>query len=299
MINGVHLAAFYKNGYGISRRSDIIEKGSYMVKKGLSLILVLSLGLAFLWMAAPVGASSQNPQVFYFTPTPDANGRMIYFVQAGDTCISISLLTGVPLDDLRLLNDLSGEECLVFEGQELLLGIASEPTATPGPSPTPTSMLPTPTPFAGNAQVCVFLYEDINGNAMADVIENPLAGGAVSVTNREGSYSETQDTDDSGEPVCFDEVPKGDYNISVAVPDGFNPTTIVNYPLSVEAGDQALLNFGAQKKLEGQVEDPTGDDPVRNASPLLGILGGVLVLAGILLGIYARFITRSNNPLLR
>jgi hypothetical protein len=270
-----------------------------MVKKCIPLILVLTLGFGFLWATAPVGASSQNPQVFYFTPTPDANGRMIYFVQAGDTCISISLLTGVALDDLRLLNDLSGEECLVYEGQELLLGIATEPTATPGPSPTPTSMLPSPTPFAGNAQVCVFLYEDINGNALADVIEGSLAGGAVSVTNREGSYSETQDTINSIEPVCFDEVPKGDYNISVAVPDGYNPTTIVNYPLSVEAGDQALLNFGAQKKLEGQVEEPAGGEPVRNASPLLGILGGGMILAGILLALYARFIARSSNPLLR
>lgn len=270
-----------------------------MVKKGISLSLALFLGLTLLLIAGPVGASTEDPQVFYFTPTPDADGRIMYFVKAGDTCISISLLTGVPLDDLRLLNDLTGEECLVYEGQQLLLGIASEPSATPGPSPTPTSMLPSPTPFAGNAEVCVYLYEDINGNAMADVIEGPLGGGAVSVTNREGSFSETMNTDSSGDPVCFAEVPKGEYNISVAVPEGYNPTTVVNYPLSIEAGDQALLNFGAQKKLEGQVEDPAAEDPGRSASPLLGILGGGLILGGILLGFYVRFIGRSNNPLLR
>jgi len=32
----------------------------------------------------------------------------------------------------------------------------------------------------------------------------------------------------------------------VAVPEGYNPTTVMNYALTVNAGDQALLDFGAQ-----------------------------------------------------
>ena len=94
---------------------------------------------------APVGADQGALQVFYYTPTADSNGRIIYIVKSGDTCISISLLTGLSMDELRLLNDLTDEECSLYEGQELLLGIAESPTETAGPSPTPESLLPTPT----------------------------------------------------------------------------------------------------------------------------------------------------------
>ena len=39
---------------------------------------------------------------------------------------------------------------------------------------------------------------------------------------------------------------EGDYNVSVAIPEGYNPTTSLNAPITLVAGDITYLNFGAQ-----------------------------------------------------
>jgi hypothetical protein len=72
--------------------------------------------------------------------------------------------------------------------------------------------------------------------------------------------------------------------VSVAVPEGLNPTTDLNYPLTLRGGDQSTLDFGAQASSTGQ--QPGGDAAPAPTSPILGLLGGVLVLGGIGLGVY-------------
>jgi hypothetical protein len=263
-----------------------------MIKKYFLPLGTISAFLVLMMAAViPVTANPQQPQAYYNTPTASADGRIIYIVKPGDTCTSISLLTGVSLDDLRLLNDLTGNECLLIEGQELLLGIAQETAATPETEETPTPLLLIPTPFGGIAEVCIFLFLDENGNALAEEGEIPLAGGAVSITDRSGEFSQTGDTTDNLEPLCFTDVPEGDYNISVAIPEGYNATTIVNYPLTVEAGDRAVLDFGAQPKAETQVQA----EDIENNSSILAILGGVFILAGIGFGIYVRMLSRRQQ----
>ena len=245
-------------------------------KKFIFIFTFIIAGILLVWTILPVAASPQ-PQAYYLTPTPGADGRIIYTVKAGDTCISVTLLNNISLDQLRKLNNITGAECPLIVGQKLVLGIVENPTATPGPSPTPKPLLPTPTPFNGNADVCILLYEDVNGNGTTETNESPLAGGAVSLTDRAGKVSLTGSTTGGPDPLCFPKVPEGDYNISVAVPQGYNATTNTNYPLKVIAGDQIVLDFGAQLSAKAA---PT---PVSEGgrSPLLGILGGLLILGGI------------------
>ena len=244
----------------------------------LSIGLLLTSGLLFL-LVLPAAANPQS-QAYYQTPTPGPDGRILYIVKPGDSCLSISLLTGMDVTQLRLLNNLD-EECFLTEGQQLLLGVIEEEQPTAGPSPTPTQPLPTPTPFNGNGEICVYLFDDINGNAMAEESETGIIGGAISITDREGQISKTQNTE-SNEPACFVDLPEGEYNISVAPPEGYNPTTTMNYPLTLNAGDYSIVDFGAQ--ISSQAEAPAEEDG--NRSPILGILGGVLLLAGVGLGIY-------------
>lgn len=250
-------------------------------KTFLPLGLLLVFGLLLL-MAIPAAANPQA-QAFYQTPTPGPDGRIIYTVKAGDSCLSISLLTGMDITQLRLLNNLD-EECFLSEGQELLLGVIEEVEPTAGPSPTPTQSPPTPTPFSGNGEICVYLFNDVNGNAMAEESETGIKGGAISLTDRQGQISRTKNTESIDEPVCFEDLPEGEYNISVAPPEGYNPTTTMNYPLVLNAGDYSIVDFGAQISSAGEA-------PVEEAggrSPILGILGAVLLLAGVGLGIYFR-----------
>ncbi len=257
---------------------------------GILLLIIMLFGLTL-----PAQASPAPQIVQYATPTPGPDGRIIYIVQEGDTCISISLKTGVPIDVLRGQNPTLDENCVVIPGQELLLGLGGPAAATPtaGPSPTPTPILPTPTPFAGTTELCVMLFNDINGDALRQEGELGIAGGAVSVTNVNGNYSKTQNTvseidPDTLEPVrtCFLDLTEGEYNISMAIPDHYNPTMTLAYKLKVQAGDRASVDFGAQASATGGGGSAeTGDESGR--SPLMGILGAVFLLGGGALGWYA------------
>jgi hypothetical protein len=201
-------------------------------------------------------------------------------VGAGESCLSISLKTGVSIEQLRALNNTLDENCTLMEGQELLLAVV-EATPLP-PQTTPTPEGPTPTPFNGNGSICVFLYNDINGNALAEENEAAIPGGEVSLTDRQGEISLVETTLFGLEPLCFEDIPEGEYNVSVAAPDGYNPTTLMNYALALKAGESSILDFGAQQSSSAA---PT---PVSEGgrSPLLGILGGILVLIGIGMGVY-------------
>lgn len=256
-----------------------------MMQKYWALMIPLLLVGAGLFLARPVAADALS-QVVYQTPTALPDGRVVYVVQEGDTCLRIQLLTGVTIEQLRTLNRLD-QECTIIPGKELLLAVITpQPSPTANPNITPTPLLPTPTPFSGNGQVCVLLFNDVNGNTTREEGELPLAGGAISITNRAGQVSRTNTTSASAEPVCED-VPEGDYNISIAIPGGYNATTSLNLPsVKVQAGDLAILEFGAQVSSAPQ-PTPAGNEPVAADNGLiLAILGGLLILTGLGLGIY-------------
>ena len=257
----------------------------------LSLIFLFMLGL---WLPANAAPGMQQ----YSTPTPGPDGRIIYMVQPGDNCFRVGALHSVTEDQLRQLNKLD-ENCTLIEGQELLIGVISQAgTPTAGPAPTAGPPTPSPTPFTGTTEICVLLFEDTNGNALREETEPAIEGGAVSVTENNGEYSSALDTVIPADPaayqgICFTNVPQGSYNITVGIPDDYNPTMELNYSLDVNAGDRAFVNFGAQRK--DVVADPgAGENPqTPGTSPWLGILGGIFLLGGAALGYYA---WRAGKP---
>ncbi len=260
----------------------------------LSVLIITALLLA----VSPVSAS--NPAQIA-SPTPNLEGEILYTVQDNDTCLSIALrfLNG-DVNKLIELNNLN-TDCFITSGQNLLLGTFEPPTPTEGPSPTATSYIPTATPTPGTGVICVVLFHDVNGNSRKDSDEYPIAGGAISITDREGLTSLTGttviDSDPSTadqEPLCFENLPEDEYNISVGPPEGYNATTVMNFALSLKAGDNSIIDFGAQTSSAGAIvaEQQPGNEETRQRSPLLGIVGGVLVLVGIGMGIYLRVLRR-------
>jgi hypothetical protein len=245
-----------------------------------SSLLCLLLAVAFL-LAKPASANSPY-QATYNTPTPNVNGQIIYTVQEGDNCTIIFLKTGVSIDELIAINDL-GSECDVYAGQELILATVEPATATlEAPLNTPTPGAPTPTPSEGSGEVCVVLFEDLDGNQMRAESEFYLSGGVISINNRAGSYSETEETAGGDptlvDPVCFEGVPEGEYNLSMGIPDGYIATTSLNYALTVTAGDSIVIDFGAQPSEQlnnGGQTSVNGD-----RSPLLLAIGLFLLAGG-------------------
>lgn len=255
-----------------------------------TVVIFFSLLVVGIWLAvlALPAAASPDPQIVYFTPTPRPDGRIIYIVKKGDTCISVTLLHKITEEQLRSLNNIRGQTCVVVLGQELLIGYAGPAESpTPGPSRTPTPLLPTSTPLPGKASACVVLFEDVNGNGLLDDNELLLAGGEVSINNRGGTFSKTgTTTDDPTVLLCFENVTEGDYSISLAVPQGYNPTTSTSRTVQLQAGDTSTLDFGAQVSIKAPPTptSPEGDNRV----PLFGILGALLILVGIGLAVYLR-----------
>lgn len=255
------------------------------------LVALVMLGLSS-FLARPASADAQ-PQVVYQTPTAGADGRVIYVVKAGDSCTRIELLNGITDATLRELNKLD-QACTITPGQQLLLKVVTpQASVTPNPKITTTPLLPTMTPIKGNGKICVLLYNDVNGNAVHEDTETVIAGGAVSITSRQSAnpISKTLNTTDSEDPQCV-EVPEGTYNISMGIPGGYNPTVALDQQINLLAGDQQILEFGAQASTKATEVSASSASRAENGSTLLAVFGGLLVIVGIGLGGYV-FFTRK------
>ncbi len=260
----------------------------------LRLLSIASILIAFLllMLSLPAHAAPVTQGVQFETNTPESNGNIYYIVQPNDTCIRIELLYSINDEQLRQQNTNINQGCSnLTPGEKLFIGVgvSSHPTPTLGPSPTPLPPTVTPTPITGTTQICVSLFNDLNGNGIHETTEPLIPGGAISVTEKSGKYSKTLPTLAGTDPICFTALPEGDYNISAAIPDNYNPTMALNTTLQVKAGDSAYIDFGAQSK------DTTIAQPENSttASPILGIFGGLLLLGGLGLGWFA---LRQRRP---
>ena len=266
-------------------------------KRFFILLTLVSLLLFGLWLPANAAPGLQQS---FSTATPGADGRIIYIVQPGDGCFRVAALNSITVETLRQLNSNLDENCTLIEGQELLVGIVSVVlTPTLGAAPTLGAPTVTPTPLSGTTEVCVLLFDDSNGNALREETEPAVAGGAVSLTENNGKYSAALDTIIPADPeayqgICFSDIPEGNYNITVGIPDNYNPTMELNYSLDVKAGDLAFVDFGIQS--QDVVVDPGASEESSNTggrSTVLGIFGALFLLGGAGLGYYA---WRSGRP---
>ena len=266
-------------------------------------IFLVTLILFAISLPAQAASSPQGVQFATNTPLPD--GRIMYQVQAGDSCIRIALLNQITVEQLRQLNTKLDANCTLVTGDLLLIGTGgpSAVSPTPGPSPTPLPPAITPTPFTGTTNICVLLFNDINGDGIRQLTEPVIVGGAISVTETNGKYSKTLNTVINSDPnayagVCFSNVPEGHYTISAAIPDKYNPTMALTSTIDVKQGDQAFVPFGAQSK-DATVTQPENTNPGGGTSPALGFLGGLLLLGGLGLGWYALRLRKPESKLRR
>src|SRR5215210_4456650 len=140
-------------------------------------VVLFVLALLLIGMALPAGDANAAPDAQFVTATPGADGRIIYIVVAGDTCSSIALLHGIGVPQLRQLNSRLDENCTVTPGQQLVVGLAPANAPTAGAAPTLPPVTPTATPVSGTTEVCVLLFDDMNGDALRQETEFGIDGG--------------------------------------------------------------------------------------------------------------------------
>jgi len=204
-------------------------------------------------------------------------------VKANESWWVVAAKHAIELNVLLGLNNATSDTILL-EGEEVLLGFGgpSEVTPTAGPSPTPGPILPTATPLPGSGTLCVILYNDVNGDSIRQEEEESIPEGAISVSDLSGEVNLTEPTISGFEAFCFAELMQGEYTISVAVPEGYNPTTVLNYSLDLAQVSSAM-------------EEETAAAGGNNRSLLLGVAGGLLLLGGIGLAVYATLIGRTRT----
>ncbi len=250
-----------------------------------------------LLMVLPTGASAGDFMQQFMTPTPNEEGKIIYTVQANDTCHSIFYKTALPLeelpafiDQLRSLNGLD-ENCTLQVGQALILAVTEVIPPTPtldAASMPPEEIEPTAPPPKGEGTICVVLFQDDNGDGIRrdEDEEQMLANGAVSINDRLGAVSLTGttvlvDADGSGyyDPLCFEKIPEGEYNISMGIPAGYNATGAMNYPLNLLAGEYVVINFAVQPAKVVAATETANNPESTSRTPIL-LIGGILLLLG-------------------
>lgn len=246
-------------------------------------------GLVFLALTSRLMTVSAQGTVP--TNTPDSLGKVYYKVQAGENCSIVAEKTGTSVQNIISFNGLR-TDCPLFEGQDLIIAMVSPvintPTTAPTATPDPALITPGPTPSGGASKICVVLFNDLNGNGVRAEGESYLYGGVVGLNDSVGKVSLTGKTVAGDpalvQPFCFLDVPEGTYNLTMAIPDDFNPTTAMNYPVSVKVGEVATIDFGAQEKAPVPITGPLA--PEGQKSPILGIVGAVLLISGLGLAYY-------------
>lgn len=259
----------------------------WMATFGLVLVILLVIGGG----NSHSQAAPESQLTVFPSPTPGPDGRIIYIVQEDDSWWLIAAIFGIELEQLLALNNTTLNS-IPQPGDELLLGLAgpAEEITTPGPSPTPEELLPTPSPQPGSGTLCVLLFDDRNGDSRRQPEEPSLPGGAISITDKAGLVSITENTLPGFEPQCFEELPEGEYTVSVAIPEGYNPTTVLTHTLPLQPGARTILDFGAQASSERIANGPTTNGS--GNSPVLGLIGFFLVIGGITLAMLAGKLNR-------
>src|SRR5215213_1173564 len=113
------------------------------------LLFLIVLSLLFLGILLPFGGASAAPDAQFLTATPGPDGRIMYTVVEGDSCLQIALLHGTTVQQIRQFNTRLDENCTLTIGQQLVVGLAQPEAPTPGPAPTLPSPTVTATPVSG------------------------------------------------------------------------------------------------------------------------------------------------------
>ena len=252
----------------------------------------LALFLGFVLPAHAVSDGAPKAQMTDFpTPTPGPDGRIIYIVQQGDSLWRIAAIAGISVQELAVLNGIETDTVL-SPGTRMELGVAGPPQETQEPleegEPTPTGIDATATPISGTGEICILLFEDVDGNGRLDDAEVPIEGGQISVTSLTGTVVGEHTTvidplDEDLVGYCFTEVENGEYNVSAALPEDFNATTVRSLPVRLSPGEIAYLQFGAQSSTALiRLNEGSGA-----GSTMLGVLGVIFLLLAGILGYFA------------
>lgn len=135
------------------------------------------------------------------------------------------------------------------------------PTTTPAEPPTATVEPPTATPAAtatpvGSSSICVNAFLDTNGSGLHDADEGNVAGITMTVAQGTTIVGQAVSTG-MGDPVCFNNLLPGVYQVGQTLPATLEMTTQGNATVTLGEGQTIGLEFGSRVR----ETEPAGGQP--------------------------------------
>src|SRR5512145_1969211 len=93
--------------------------------KHLLFISLIIVSLLLLGIGLPLHGANAAPHAQFVTATPGPDGRILYTVVEGDSCLQVALLHGITETQLRQFNSRLDQDCSLTVGQQLVVGLAS------------------------------------------------------------------------------------------------------------------------------------------------------------------------------
>ncbi len=153
-----------------------------------------------------------------------------------------------------------------------VVATAIPPSPTPAPTELPTATpaptdIPTATPVPGGV-ICLNAFADENANGQREPTEGYMAG--IKLTLAQGGTIVGQGASPGvDDPLCFENLPAGSYEVAQEVPPTLDMTTAGNFSLALEVGQTVVLEFGSRiRPAEQATTTPAGgEETAANVTP--------------------------------
>jgi LysM repeat protein len=268
--------------------------------------------------SAPASASSSGSSSSGCSTTASgeaqADGSIVHTVQAGDTLLCIGWVYDVDVQTLRDLNNISGS--LISVGQQLIVSPAEGGEASPPAAPEETET-PTPEPEAGSGEeeasageevaeqpaaagepetggrICARIFEDMDQDFVFSQSEQPLSGGLILLS---GTINNSFTTTGGRERFCFEDLPAGDYVLSIEAPPGYQASSLDRVPVTLTGAGEVQFDFpvsGAVAQPGNSGENQEGAETSGSRlGVVIGIAAGVVLVGGGLTAGYFLLVRR-------
>ena len=255
--------------------------------------------------AVPQAPATANPQ-----------GNVVHTVVSGDTLFALSFQYDVPLEQIYALNNLNSESILSI-GQQIIIKSASgappaQPTAAPpavapaatqeavpvvtpnAPAETTPAAVAQPTamPVAAANNLCVFAFDDANGDGLLQTGEGAVAGARFNIIDAQGSSVADYTSATDPAPHCFSDLPAGSYTVDVQPAPDTTATSDKRWGVALTSGSTVNINFGSEGSGAASGAEPEATPAKSSGSSSIGgLLGGAIGLILLLVaGVMGAFI---------
>jgi len=113
--------------------------------------------------------------------------------------------------------------------------------------------------------ICVNAFADENANGIHDTNEGYMAGVTITVAGSQQIVGQAV-SPGNPTPVCFDNLPPGNYQVAQTVSGRLEMTTAANAMLTVEQGKTYGVEFGS--RVRPPQSNPAPDTPISSAPVL-------------------------------